>query len=80
MGGQRPVFGMGDDRTLPEPGGMLRGSTGTRGSGEANLSSLNFKVSSDFKREFKGYAVNRGMTMIELLKEGFALSKERHGQ
>lgn len=39
--------------------------------------SLNFKVDPDFKREFKGFAVAQGMTMTELLKEGFALSKQK---
>lgn len=43
----------------------------------ANLSSLNFKVTSDFKTEFKGFAVSQSITMIELLKEGFELSKKR---
>jgi hypothetical protein len=36
---------------------------------------LNFRVTAAFKREFKGYAVGLGMTMVELLKEGFELSK-----
>lgn len=36
---------------------------------------LNFKVTSALKREFKGYAASQGMTMVELLKEGFELSK-----
>jgi hypothetical protein len=36
---------------------------------------LNFKVTAAFKKEFKGYAVGQGMTMVELLKEGFELSK-----
>lgn len=39
--------------------------------------SLNFKVDSDFKKAFKGYAVSQGMTMVDLLKEGFALSKKQ---
>lgn len=39
--------------------------------------SLNFKVTSEFKKEFKGYAVSQGLTMVELLKEGFALSKKQ---
>jgi hypothetical protein len=43
-------------------------------------SSLNFKVSPEFKKEFKGYAVSRGITMVDLLKEGFALSKKRRSQ
>ncbi len=36
---------------------------------------INFKVAAAFKREFKGYAVSQGLTMLELLKEGFELSK-----
>ncbi|MFC0804730.1 hypothetical protein ACFHWW_04475 [Ensifer sp. P24N7] len=38
--------------------------------------SLNFKVSSDFKKQFKGFAVAQGITMTELLKEGFGLSRK----
>ncbi|EPG42625.1 hypothetical protein N5E66_07370 [Acinetobacter johnsonii] len=40
-------------------------------------SSLNFKVSPEEKREFKLFAVEQGMTMLALLKEGFELSKEK---
>ena len=40
------------------------------------LETLNFKVPSEFKKEFKGYAVSQGVTMIELLKEGFKLTKQ----
>jgi hypothetical protein len=36
---------------------------------------LNFKVTREFKKEFKGYAVSQGITMVELLKEGFEHSK-----
>lgn len=43
-------------------------------------SSLNFKVTPEFKKEFKGYAVSRGISMVDLLKEGFALSKRRRNQ
>jgi hypothetical protein len=43
-------------------------------------SSLNFKVAPEFKKEFKGYAVSRGISMVDLLKEGFALSKKRRNQ
>jgi len=39
------------------------------------VETLNFKVTSEFKKEFKGYAVSQGVTMVELLKEGFQLSK-----
>jgi hypothetical protein len=43
----------------------------------AEAETLNFKVSPDFKKEFKGYAVSRGITMVELLKEGFELTKRK---
>jgi hypothetical protein len=43
-------------------------------------SSLNFKVFPEFKKQFTGYAVRRGITMVDLLEEGFALSKERRSQ
>lgn len=43
-------------------------------------SSLNFKVTPEFKKEFKGYAVSQGISMVDLLKEGFALSKKRRSQ
>jgi hypothetical protein len=46
----------------------------------ADAETLNFKVSTEFKREFKGYAVSRGVTMVELLKEGFELSKRERKQ
>jgi hypothetical protein len=39
--------------------------------------SLNFKVSPEFKKEFKGFAVSEGISMTSLLKEGFALSKKK---
>lgn len=42
------------------------------------LETLNFKVPVDFKKAFKGYAVAQGMTMVDLLREGFELSKARH--
>jgi hypothetical protein len=40
---------------------------------------LNFKVTTDFKKEFKGYAVSQGVSMVELLKEGFELTKRKRG-
>lgn len=40
---------------------------------------MNFKVSEEFRREFKTYAVQHGKTMLELLQEGFELVKEQHG-
>lgn len=41
----------------------------------AEMETLNFKVTSAFKKEFKGYAVSQGISMVELLREGFELSK-----
>ena len=38
---------------------------------------LNFKVTDEFKREFKGFAASQGLSMTDLLKEGFALSKRK---
>jgi hypothetical protein len=40
---------------------------------------LNFKVASEFKREYKVYAASRGMTMIDLLEQSYQIYKERHG-
>ena len=45
--------------------------------GDGENKSLNFKVSPDFKKEFKGFAVSQGITMTDLLKEGFALTKKK---
>lgn len=58
---------------------MMSGSGSNRNTQHEpeKFGSLNFKVDPDFKKEFKGYAVNQGMTMVELLKEGFALSKKQ---
>lgn len=46
----------------------------------ADAETLNFKVTSEFKREFKGYAATQGITMLELLKEGFELTKRKRKQ
>lgn len=44
---------------------------------DADLQTLNFKVSRSFKKAFKLYAVEHGISMIELLREGFELSQKR---
>jgi hypothetical protein len=49
-------------------------------SAAADTETLNFKVTTEFKKEFKGYAVSQGVTMVELLKEGFELSKRKRNQ
>lgn len=41
------------------------------------LQTLNFKVTDTFKRDFKVYAARRGITMLQLLREGFELSRQR---
>ena len=44
------------------------------------VETLNFKVPVNFKKAFKGYAVAQGMSMVELLREGFELTKTRRGE
>lgn len=46
----------------------------------AALTPLNFKVPEKFHREFKTYAARHGVSMLELLHEGFRLVKERRGE
>jgi len=46
-------------------------------SAAADTETLNFKVTTEFKKEFKGYAVSQGVSMVELLKEGFELTKRK---
>jgi len=46
------------------------------GSEPAKLAPLNFKVTKAFRREFKTYASQHDMKMVELLHEGFRLVKE----
>lgn len=41
---------------------------------------LNFRVPEDFHREFKLYATAQGVSMVELLYEGFELVKRHKGQ
>lgn len=40
---------------------------------------LNFKVAEGFHKEFKAYAARQGISMVELLKEGFRLVKAQRG-
>ena len=48
------------------------------GSEPATLAPLNFKVTKAFRREFKTYASQHDMKMVELLRQGFRLVKEHH--
>lgn len=68
--------------TLPtwRGGHMIDTQTGTASQTEANaddLQTLNFKVSRSFKKAFKIYAVEHGISMVDLLREGFELSKKQ---
>ena len=47
--------------------------------GSAALSSLNFRVPPAFHREFKLYAVQNGMSMVDLLQKSFILLKKQRG-
>jgi hypothetical protein len=40
------------------------------------LAPLNFKVAREFRREFKTFASQHDMKMVELLQEGFRLVKK----
>ena len=54
---------------------IVRGDEGRAPETEKEKS-LNFKVTAEFKKQFKGFAVSQGISMTDLLKEGFALSKK----
>jgi len=55
----------------------MAGSPDSGDAVDGDNKTLNFKVNLDFKKEFKGFAGSQGITMTELLKEGFALSKKK---
>ena len=40
---------------------------------------LNFKVTAEFKRDFKIAAANRGVTQVDLLQEIFIFWSQNHG-
>ncbi len=45
----------------------------------AVLTLLNFKVPHEFHRDFKTFAAQHSMKMVEVLQEAFALLKEKYG-
>lgn len=49
---------------------------GQREASPVELQTLNFKVPDSFKRAYKVHAARRGITMLDLLREGFELSKQ----
>ena len=44
------------------------------------LTPMNFKVPADFHREFKLYAVQHGISMVDLLQESFRLLKDKRAR
>jgi hypothetical protein len=54
---------------LPKPAKTPRRPS--LGKGEQGLQSLNFKVPTDFRRDFTTYAASRGLDLNELLKRAF---------
>ncbi|RRA50328.1 hypothetical protein [Acidipila sp. EB88] len=44
------------------------------------LKPLNFKVPANFHRDFKVYASQQGISMLDLLQEGFRVVREQRGQ
>jgi len=40
---------------------------------------MNFRVSAQFHREFKLYAVQNGVSMVDLLQEAFAVLRKQRG-
>lgn len=45
----------------------------------SSLTTLNFKVSQEFHREFKMFAAQHSKKMVEVLQEAFALLKDANG-
>lgn len=46
----------------------------------AALTPMNFRVPEAFHREFKLYAVQHGMSMVDLLQQSFRLVKEKRAR
>jgi hypothetical protein len=44
------------------------------------LKPMNFKVDPEFHRQFKSFAAQHGISMLELLHEAFDLVKEHRGE
>ena len=47
--------------------------------GAAKLTPMNFRVPETFHREFKLYAVQHAMSMVDLLQESFAVLRKQRG-
>ena len=64
------------DRATPLPSVITLPNLGEPG----GLTPMNFKVSAQFHREFKLYAVQHGISMVDLLQESFRLLKEQRAR
>jgi hypothetical protein len=62
-------------KAKPARSEMKPKSVDDREGSRADLTALNFKVPQAFHREFKTYAAQHGLSMLELLKTGFDLVK-----
>ena len=58
------------------PPPKLSASTNLLTSDPDDLKPLNFKVPATFKKEYKSYATDNDMTMVELLQSSFNLYKQ----
>ncbi len=63
-----------EDEKSPRPGLDLSTAAKNR---ERGLVYLNFRVPDSFHREFKLYAVQHGLSMVNLLQASFAAMKEK---
>ena len=54
----------------------LSASTNLHTSDPDDLKPLNFKVPATFRKEYKSYATDNDMTMVELLQRSFELYKK----
>ena len=60
-----------------KPGSELSVLTFTNHDEPDAATPMNFKVPAQFHREFKIYAVQHGMSMVELLQQSFQLMKSQ---
>jgi hypothetical protein len=65
-------------KTKGAPPPETRASDNLDKESKAEAVGLNFKVPPEFKKEFKGYALDVDMTMSDLLHQCFAFYKEHH--
>jgi hypothetical protein len=61
------------------PPPVMAASTNLTKTPSDELVGLSFKVSAEFKREFKGFANDHDLTAVDLLKEMFAYYQKHRG-